>query len=71
MKYLNDWNHNVAYYSWIDEEISGRKKILDVGCGTGELVKYLINPYRNIIGIDKSSKCIDKATNNVVAGEIV
>ena len=52
MKYLNDWNHNVAYYSWIDEEISGRKKILDVGCGTGELVKYLINPYRNIIGID-------------------
>ncbi len=65
MKRLNYWNHNVAYYNWINKKIGNRKKILDVGCGDGELAKYLINPYREITGIDTSRSCIEKANKDI------
>ncbi|NLD17307.1 MAG: class I SAM-dependent methyltransferase [Tissierellia bacterium] len=69
MKGLNYWNHNVAYYDLIKKKVSNRKKILDVGCGDGGLIKYLINPYNEIVGIDPSNDCIRKSINDVASDE--
>ena len=58
------WNHNSNYYIWVEEQLKDKKKILDVGCGEGSLVKYLNNNKRYIVGIDISQKCIEKANQN-------
>ena len=59
------WNHNSNYYKWIENEIEDKTKILDVGCGDGSLVNYLNNNKREILGIDISEKCIERANHNI------
>ena len=59
----------MAYYDLIKKKVSNRKKILDVGCGDGGLIKYLINPYNEIVGIDPSNDCIRKSINDVESDE--
>ena len=38
--------------------------VLDVGCGTGILTKFICNESRTLIGIDISQKMIDQARNH-------
>lgn len=85
---LNTWNENgvnkIPLYVWLgDKIISSRlkkeQKILDIGCGTGLLLKYIINRPNNIVyGIDISSKMVEvtrkklpkKMKKNVHIGDI-
>ncbi len=46
------WNHNTAYYSWIEKQIEDRRRILDVGCGDGSLVYRLADGKRDIFGLE-------------------
>lgn len=54
-------------------EISGREKILDVPCGTGELERRLISrwPALDITGVDLSLAMLQQARSKVVANSIV
>ncbi len=56
------WNHNSAYYPWIQKKTAGCRTILDVGCGDGSLAFFLNDGVKKIIGIDTDSYCIGKAS---------
>lgn len=55
------WNHNVAYYDWVEDRTAGCRDILDVGCGDGSLVRCLDDGKRSITGIDVDEECIKRA----------
>ena len=55
------WNHNTAYYKWIGKKVANCRRILDVGCGIGTLAGYLCEQGRQVIGIDSSESCINRA----------
>jgi 2-polyprenyl-3-methyl-5-hydroxy-6-metoxy-1,4-benzoquinol methylase len=55
------WNHNTAYYRWIDRRVSDAGRILDVGCGDGSLASCLDGGGRTIVGIDEDECCIARA----------
>jgi len=78
----DDTMKDVPYLQWasfIHEiltrfEISYDSLILDVGCGTGTLTRYLFSYYANIIGMDISFQMLEKASqkkmNNLVLGNM-
>ncbi|HIS52995.1 MAG TPA: class I SAM-dependent methyltransferase [Candidatus Onthomonas avicola] len=58
MKY---WNHNAAYYKWVQEWTAGCKSVLDVGCGDGSLISSLDDGSKELVGIDMDASCIARA----------
>ena len=58
------WNHNSAYYPWIQKRTGKCETILDVGCGDGSLALFLDDGKKKITGIDADSHCIEKAISN-------
>lgn len=55
------WNHNSAYYPWVMEKTRGSQRVLDVGCGNGELAYMLAAAGHSVTGIDPSGACIAEA----------
>lgn len=52
------WNHNAAYYGWVERETAACRSILDVGCGDGALCAFLEDGKRAVTGIDPDEGCI-------------
>jgi hypothetical protein len=48
------WNHNSAYYPWIQKKVASCRTVLDVGCGDGSLVLFLDDGTKRIVGIEKN-----------------
>ena len=59
------WNHNAAYYPWVASKTRGCRRVLDVGCGNGELALLLACDGRSVTGIDPSEECIAEARARV------
>jgi 2-polyprenyl-3-methyl-5-hydroxy-6-metoxy-1,4-benzoquinol methylase len=56
------WDHNQQYQKYLLKNIPKNAcRILDVGCGTGELTKKLAGYAAEIIGIDVSENMINEA----------
>lgn len=55
------WNHNSAYYPWVQKKVASCRTILDVGCGDGTLALFLDDGTKRIVGIDADNHCIEKA----------
>ena len=55
------WNHNSAYYPWVQKKTSSCRTVLDVGCGDGSLALFLDDGTKRIVGIDSAHHCIEKA----------
>ncbi len=55
------WNHNSAYYPWVQKKTASCRTILDVGCGDGSLALFLNDGTKRIVGIDTDNHCIEKA----------
>ena len=55
------WNHNAAYYPWVVASTHGCRRVLDVGCGNGELALLFARDGHCVTGIDPSEECIARA----------
>ncbi|TGL26096.1 methyltransferase domain-containing protein [Leptospira bourretii] len=56
--------HPKLYRSWILQELPLCEKILDLGCGPGGLIPFLLNKSKHVIGVDNSSKMIENASSH-------
>lgn len=70
MKRPEYWNHNAAYYPWVRRNLKGKKRLLDVGCGSGALMEYLDGPERSITGVDPAEKCVEQAKKRAFRGTV-
>ncbi len=70
MKRPEYWNHNAAYYPWVRRNLKGKKRLLDVGCGSGALMAYLDAPERSITGVDPEEKCVEMAKERAFQGTV-
>lgn len=61
MMATNYWNHNSAYQPWVLKVTRGCHRVLDVGCGNGELAYMLAADGHSVMGLDPSDECIAKA----------
>jgi len=60
--YPDDLRRQASWFGkWIDAQIPYATRILDAGCGTGQLANFLALKERYVLGIDYSQKSIDKA----------
>lgn len=57
------WNHNSAYYPWVQKKVASCRTVLDVGCGDGSLALFLDDGIKRIIGIDSDHHCIERASS--------
>lgn len=48
-----------GYYKWMAQQISGSKKVLEVGSGDGRATKQLLDNGHQVISIDENPKCLD------------
>ena len=64
------WNHNSAYYPWVQKKIASCRTILDVGCGDGSFALFLDDGTKRIVGIDSANHCIEKARSVENVGSV-
>ncbi|WP_205706951.1 methyltransferase domain-containing protein [Kineococcus vitellinus] len=56
------WDHNAHHHAWIERHLPRRVgTALDVGCGTGDLVRRLAARTEHVTGLDADPGCIDTA----------
>jgi SAM-dependent methyltransferase len=62
------WSHNDLYLRWVLRQLPGRlSRTIDVGCGTGGLVRLLSARADRAEGIDVSQQVIDVARRQAAA----
>ncbi|WP_345711303.1 class I SAM-dependent methyltransferase [Kineococcus glutinatus] len=63
------WDHNAHHHGWIERRLPRRiGTALDVGCGTGDLVRRLSRRADHVTGLDADAATIDTA-RRLSAGE--
>jgi len=56
------WDHNAHHHGWIERHLPSRiGAALDVGCGTGDLVRRLSRRAEHVTGLDADLTSIDTA----------
>jgi 2-polyprenyl-3-methyl-5-hydroxy-6-metoxy-1,4-benzoquinol methylase len=56
------WDHNAHYHPWLLRQLPRRfGRALDVGCGTGDLVRLLAGRAEEVCGIDSDPEIVGRA----------
>lgn len=60
-------------FIWVTQQLSGKEKLLDVGCGDGAFLAYVREhrPEVRLLGIDGSAAAIEKLRAKGLEGELV
>ncbi|TDD51482.1 class I SAM-dependent methyltransferase [Saccharopolyspora elongata] len=65
------WDHNAHYHPWLLRQVPQRcSRVLDVGCGTGALVRQLVERVEFVDGVDVSAEMIDQASARTSATNV-
>ena len=56
---------NLQVQDWILERIRSKEKVMDVGCGPGQLSRKMAQKGAFVVGIDKNPKMVHVANSNV------
>ncbi len=56
--YMNKWDGDIFVENL---KLDKSKSVLEIGCGTGRILKKIIGTFKNYTGIDISSKTIERA----------
>ncbi|MEU0412375.1 class I SAM-dependent methyltransferase [Streptomyces griseorubiginosus] len=63
------WSHNARYHPWIMRQLPPRfDRALDVGCGSGDLVRLLATRASQVHGIDSDERVLGAARESTPAG---
>lgn len=58
-----------AWYEYLTSlsplKLNERSKILDLGCGTGDMLMYFLNDGMFVVGVDYSQRMLDAAEDNI------
>lgn len=56
------WDHNAHYHRWLLGRVPARvHRALDVGCGTGDLVRALAGRAGEVVGVDADPRVVELA----------
>jgi SAM-dependent methyltransferase len=56
------WDHNAHYHPWLVRQLPRRfRAALDVGCGSGDLVRLLARRAESVVGVDADPGILGKA----------
>ncbi|UFR03794.1 class I SAM-dependent methyltransferase [Streptomyces sp. Go40/10] len=62
------WDHNARYHPWLLRQLPRRfGTALDVGCGSGDLVRLLARRAREVHGVDADAAILDRARQSTPA----
>ncbi|GGS51492.1 class I SAM-dependent methyltransferase [Streptomyces cinerochromogenes] len=62
------WDHNARYHPWLLRQLPRRfGTALDVGCGSGDLVRLLARRAREVHGVDADAEILDRARQSTPA----
>jgi SAM-dependent methyltransferase len=65
------WDHNAHYHPWFLRQVPERcARVLDVGCGTGALVRLLVHRADFVDAVDISAEMIDRASARTSATNV-
>ncbi|MEV0703459.1 class I SAM-dependent methyltransferase [Saccharopolyspora sp. NPDC050389] len=65
------WDHNAHYHPWLLRQVPQRcSRVLDVGCGTGALVRKLVDRADFVDAVDFSAEMIDQASARTSATNV-
>ncbi|MEV0054492.1 class I SAM-dependent methyltransferase [Saccharopolyspora shandongensis] len=65
------WDHNAHFHPWLLRQVPQRcSRVLDVGCGTGALVRRLVERADFVDGLDVSAEMIHQASARTSATNV-
>lgn len=71
-EYANSWSvsskffYKENYYRWMEEKISEKAIVLEIGCGVGYSTLTLLENGHKVIAVDKNQFCLDMAKELVI-----
>lgn len=65
------WNHNIHYHPVVLRAVpDGSVRVLDVGCGEGELARALSGQVGEVVGIDLDAPTVERARRDAAADNV-
>ncbi|MDL2215932.1 class I SAM-dependent methyltransferase [Ruminococcaceae bacterium OttesenSCG-928-N02] len=74
--YAQQWEDSASFfydnseYNWMGNHIRHYKKVLEIGCGTGQSTLALLQMGHTVVAIEKNEYCLNKAKELIVTNEL-